>query len=85
MDILYHLLFQACDILYLMSMLAGCFGLDQWHIILRENYEVNRQREVEIAQEEAELSESLFVCLFFQITNYFIKFYTSIAIIAKAL
>lgn len=40
-------------------MFAGCFGLDQWRTILRENYEVNHQREVEIAQQEAELSESL--------------------------
>lgn len=43
-----------------MSMLAGCFGLDQWRTILHENYEANRQHELEIAQEKAELSESLF-------------------------
>ncbi|KAM3723408.1 Uncharacterized protein ACO02O_06649 [Dirofilaria immitis] len=48
---------RACDILHMMSVAAGCFGLDQWRIILRENYETNRQREVEIAQEEEELSE----------------------------
>uniref|UniRef100_A0A1I7V8W5 MMPL domain-containing protein n=1 Tax=Loa loa TaxID=7209 RepID=A0A1I7V8W5_LOALO len=49
---------RACDVIYLMSMLAGCFGLDQWRIILRENYEANRQHEIKIAQEEEELSES---------------------------
>ncbi|VDK82780.1 unnamed protein product [Litomosoides sigmodontis] len=48
---------RACDILYLLSTFAGCFGLDQWRTILRENYEANRQRDVEIAQQEAELSE----------------------------
>ncbi|EFO24732.1 hypothetical protein LOAG_03756 [Loa loa] len=48
---------RACDVIYLMSMLAGCFGLDQWRIILRENYEANRQHEIKIAQEEEELSE----------------------------
>ncbi|MCP9259569.1 hypothetical protein DINM_002506 [Dirofilaria immitis] len=58
---------RACDILHMMSVAAGCFGLDQWRIILRENYETNRQREVEIAQEEEELSERLIAILKFGI------------------
>ncbi|VDO24943.1 unnamed protein product [Onchocerca flexuosa] len=48
---------KACDVLYLISMAAGCFGLDQWRTVLQENYEANRQHEIEIEQEKAELSE----------------------------
>uniref|UniRef100_A0A915PJ69 RING-type domain-containing protein n=1 Tax=Setaria digitata TaxID=48799 RepID=A0A915PJ69_9BILA len=50
---------RACDVLYIISMLAGCIGLNQWRVILRENYEANRQRELAIAREEAEMSERM--------------------------
>ncbi|EJW88816.1 hypothetical protein WUBG_00279 [Wuchereria bancrofti] len=62
---------RACDILYFMSVLVGCFGLDQWRTILRENYEVNRQHEVEIAQERAEWNECLFLNQLFYSVLYF--------------
>ncbi|VDN04300.1 unnamed protein product [Thelazia callipaeda] len=51
----------SCNVLYMLATLAGFFGFDDWRTILRENYEANRLREIEIDQEEAELSESLFL------------------------
>lgn len=60
-------------------MAAGCFGLDQWRTVLQENYEANRQREIEIEQEKAELSESLFFFVFFFLTYKLISKFINFA------